>query len=68
MAAKGAVSLIATRLRLAHEGRKWPTSGGKRLPLGQRSRASDLVSFTSDEVTLRVKMIVKRGVDGNEFL
>ena len=66
--AGGAVSLIATRLRLALEGRKWPTSGSKRLPLGQRSRALDLVSFTSDEVTLRVKMIVKRGVDGNEFL
>gem|GEM_PF-5123351 len=46
----------------------WPTSGGKRLPLGQRSRAWGLVSFTSDAVTLRVKMIVKRGVDGNEFL
>ena len=63
----GAVSLIATRLRLVHDGQKWTTSGGKRLLLGQRGQASDLVSFTIDEVALRAKMIVKRGVDGNEF-
>ena len=45
-----------------------PASGGKGLPLGQRGRASDLVSFTIDEVALRVEMIVKRGVDRSEFL
>jgi len=56
----GAVSLIATRLRLAHEGQKWPTSGRNILPLGQRGRATDLVSLTVDEVTLRVKMVMKR--------
>ena len=32
--AEGAVSLTTTRLRLAREDRKWPTSGGERLPLG----------------------------------
>ena len=65
---QGAVSLIATRLRLAHEGRKWPISGGERLPLGQSDRAAQLVYLAIDEVTFRVEMVVKRGVDGNEFL
>ena len=55
---KGTVSLIITRLRLAHEGRKWPTSGSERLPLGQRGRASDLESFTIDKVALRVEVVV----------
>ena len=64
----GAVSLIATRLRLAHEGRKWPTSGRNILPLGQRGRATDLVSLTVDEVALLVKMVVETGVDRNELL
>ena len=64
----GAVRPIATRLRLAHEGRKWPTSSGKRLPLGQRSRVSDLVSFTIDEMALRVEMVVQTGMNREEFL
>lgn len=49
---RGAVSLIATNLRLAHEGQMWQTSGSKRLPLGQGDRAAKLVSFTIDKVAL----------------
>ena len=64
----GAVSLIATCLRLAHEGRKTPTSGGERLPLGQRGRASDLVSLTIDEVAFLIEVVVKTGMDRDELL
>jgi hypothetical protein len=53
---------------LAHDGQKRAPSGGKRLPLGQGDRATDLVSLTVDEVAFLVKMVVKTGVDGNEFL
>ncbi len=59
----GAVRLIATCLRLARLGPKASTSGGKRLPVGQCSRASLLVSLTIDEVTFRVKMVVQAGVN-----
>ena len=44
------------------------SSGGKRLPLGQGSRAAGLVSVTIDEVAFLVKVIVKRGMDRDEFL
>ena len=64
----GAVSLIATRLRLAHEGSKRASSGGKRLPLGQGGRAADLVSLAVDEMALLVKMVVHAGVNRSEFL
>ncbi len=66
--ALGAVSLIATRLRLAHEGSKRASSGGKRLPLGQGGRAADLVSLAVDEMALLVKMVVHAGVNRSEFL
>ena len=64
----GAVRLIATRLRLAHDAPNRGLSGGKRLPLGQGSRAAYFVSLTIDEVSFLVEMVVQRGVDRSEFL
>jgi hypothetical protein len=39
------------------------TSGGERLPLGKRCRASFFVSLTVGEVAFLIKMVMKRGVD-----
>lgn len=59
MRQNGAVSLIATCLRLAHEGQKRPSLGRKRLPLGQGSQTAKFEGLAIDEMTLRVEMVVK---------
>ena len=65
---EGAVSRIATRLRLTRLGPKRHPSAGERLPLGQGGRAADPVGLTIDEMALRVEMVVDTGMDGSEFL
>lgn len=49
-------------------GRKRHPSGGKRLPLGQGSRAAKLVCLVVDEMTLLIEMVMQAGMNGCEFL
>jgi hypothetical protein len=44
---------------LAHEGRKWPTSGRNILPLGQRGQASDLVKNDTERLEKLFELYTK---------
>ena len=59
----GAVSRIATRLRLTRFGQKRHPSAGERLPLGQGGRVAKFVSLAVDEMAFRAEMVVQTGVD-----
>ena len=64
--------MVSVQSQLVSDWRSLPlpsfSSGHEGLPLGQCDRAAGLVSFSVDQVTLEIKMIVDVGMDGSEFL